>query len=140
MNINNKRGLGGKIILFIILILILAVIIIGLLTYNQAKNLINTVKTESPLLDQDITSLFTNKLPNCSKITIIEQRADKIYNEAISACKNPIINKAAEKMETIPIKCNQLNEAKLSLENNLTLIKNVCSNETLMNMLKMQIN
>jgi len=133
----DKKGLLGKIFLLLLIILIIILLVIGISAY-QAYNLFKVVKAEGPTISSNINAMLLAGIPDCSKINKTENSINIIYSEAKSTCKNPLIKMLVEKTEKIPIKCSQLSEYKASFEGNLTQVKRVCSNETLMNILKPQ--
>jgi predicted PurR-regulated permease PerM len=137
MNLKNKSGLIGKIFAVIGIIILIILLVIGITVY-QAYSLVNTIKTETPNIESGIRALMADKVPDCSKIEQTENSVSKVYKEANSACKNPIIRISSENIEQIPIKCNQLSVYKSGFEGNMTLVKKVCENETIMNILKNQ--
>jgi hypothetical protein len=122
-----KRALIGKIFLTILIIILIIITIAGITAY-QAVSLLKLVQQETPQITSEVQLLASG---DCSKISSIETRIDKIESEVTSACKNPLIKIAVEKMDQIPIKCNNIAQLKVNAQGNLTQVKELCNNKTL---------
>lgn len=125
--LNDKRALIGNILLAILIIIVLIGAVIGITAY-QAYSFYKVIQTEGTALNNNIQSLQNNQ--DCSKIQAIEASAEKIKSEATSACRNPIIKIAVDKMEQIPVKCGDLNSLTAQMQTSLTPIKEYCANQT----------
>lgn len=119
----NQKGLIGKIFV-VIGIIILLILIIGAITAYQVNGLIKTVQAETKSIQSNVNDFQASK--NCSRITNIEDSINKIKDKAESTCKNPIIRIAAEKIDKIPYKCDDLPTIGNAAENSLQPFKNFC--------------
>jgi beta-lactamase regulating signal transducer with metallopeptidase domain len=121
----NKRGLIGKILIILGITILILGVVIGITAY-QTYDLIKVVNEEKTNLENNIAALQNE---DCTKIAEIELSTEKIKIKATSACKNPIINYAISKIEQIPIKCGDLQDLESQIQENLTQIKNNCTNK-----------
>ena len=131
----NKRGLWGKILLGILVLVVLILIIIGVSAY-QASRVISVLKEEGVKTQTNIRLLAEQK--DCSKLDEIEISVDKIEKETTVACKNPIIKISVGSIKDIPIKCETLPELKADVKNVLAKARLYCDdagkiNESIMN-------
>ncbi len=131
----NKRGLWGKILLGILIVVFLLLAIIGVSAY-QAAQVISVLKEEGAKTQTNIRLLAEQK--DCSKLNEIEISVDKIEKETTSACKNPVIKISIGSIKDIPIKCETLPELKADVKNVLSKARSYCEdvgkiNESIMN-------
>ena len=126
----NKRGLIGKLFIIIIGVILLIGAIIGITVY-QAYSLAKLVQQEQINIESSVDSL---KKGDCSKLSELETSINKIKDNSKSACMNPIIKIAVEKMSQIPIKCGNLSSLDQQIETSLAEIKGACANLTAANM------
>ncbi len=125
--IKNKKGLIGKIILIIAIILIIIGAIMGITAY-QAYSLVKTVKVETATITEDVDALIGSH--DCSKISEIEISISNIKEKAESACANPLIKIAVDKIDRISVKCDDISSLQADAESKLAPIKNTCFNQT----------
>lgn len=125
--LKDKRGLIGKIFLVLGIVVLVLGIIIGVTAY-QAYDLINTAKEEQTNMKNEIAGLQTG---NCSKITSIETSLNQIVKKAKSACKNPLINYAVNKIKDMPIKCQNVTSLENQMQIGLAPVKAACANQTI---------
>lgn len=118
----NKRGLIGKIFAIIGIIFLVLILIVGISAY-QIYNLVKEVQEKTPTIQENIKSLTNG---DCTKIKPIESDINDIKSKATSACKNPLIKIAVQKLEQVPIKCDQLSEIDKQITNDLEPIKLAC--------------
>ena len=122
----NKKGLIGKILLIIGIIIFLLIGFIAISAY-QVYGLVNTVQTERVLIEQDVQDLAKG---NCSKIIDIEVRLDRIQGKAESVCGNPLIRAGLSKVENPPFSCDDLGTVKTEMLTGLDKVKEACNNMT----------
>jgi len=122
----NKKGLIGKIFAVIGIVFLILLLIAGITAY-QVYNLVNEVKEKAPIIQENIKSLTNG---DCTKVKLIESDINEIKIKATTACKNPLIKIAVQKIEQIPIKCDQLSTIDEQIASNLKPIKEICSNQT----------
>lgn len=143
----NKRGLIGKILLVLGIIILIIGIIIGITVY-QGIAVFKVIQTEQKSIElnaQEIAIDLQSRKFNsqdCTKIENIENSAEKIKQETLGACKNPIISMVIKKvMENRPIptptgnvtlSCNNLEPIYNQMQSFILPIKSVCNNQTLM--------
>jgi len=108
------------------IIFLILIIIIGVTAY-QAITLINTVQTESASIQSNTEALAKG---DCSKISSVEASISKIKSKATSACINPIIKIAVDKMDQVPMKCKDVSTLETNLDQGLSQIKAYCANQT----------
>jgi len=108
-------------------LIILVVLIIAGITAYQVVSLVNTVTTESESMQGDMEGLMKG---DCSKLSPIESSFNKIKSKAKSACFNPIIKIAVDKMDQVPIKCGNITTLENEMDKNLGQIKLYCANQT----------
>jgi len=131
----NKKGLIGKILLGIAIVIVLILIVVGVSAY-QASKVVKTLRVEGAKTQTNIRLLAEQK--DCSKLSEIEISLDKIEKETTSACKNPIIKISVGSIKDIPIKCETLSELKSDVNNIMSKAKIYCNdvgriNESSMN-------
>ena len=122
----NKKGLIGKIFAIIGILLLIVIILAGITAY-QAYNLIKDFKEKTPVIQENIKQLTAG---DCSKLLPIETDITELKTRVASSCKNPIINSAVERLDQIPIKCNQLPNLEQQITNNIKPIKEYCANSS----------
>jgi hypothetical protein len=129
--LKNKKGLIGKIFVALGIIILIILLIAGITAW-QGYNFYKTATVEVNNM-----KIYSEKLTkgDCTQIKNIELSASKIKLKAQEACINPIINIAIDKMEQIPIKCNNLKELENQMLTQLAPIKELCNNQTLMDQL-----
>lgn len=120
----NKRGLIGTIIIVILGIILIVGIILGITAY-QAYSLINTVKQETPIIQESMQQITGNY--DCTKIPIAELSINRVMSEAKQTCKNPIIKIAVEKIKQIPIKCANLTSLESQISSGMSDMKKYCN-------------
>ena len=125
----NKKGLIGTILLIILGIVLIIGIILGITAY-QAYSLVKIVQQETPIIQSSMQQITGNY--DCTKIPVAESSINLVMNEAKSACKNPIIKIAVEKINQIPIKCANLTTLESQVSSGLGQMKTYCNNQTLM--------
>lgn len=121
----NKKGLWGKILLGVFIVIVLILIIIGVTAY-QASQVIKVANEEVKSIQANAEILVNQA--NCSKLAEIETSVGKIESKVSSACKNPIIKIAVSKMENVPVKCENLTVLKADFENKFAEAKVYCEN------------
>jgi septal ring-binding cell division protein DamX len=134
MNKMNKKSFWGKFFAIIGIIILIILIIAGITAY-QAYNLVKTAQQETPLIQAEAELLMKG---DCTKIESIEQRIKNIKTEAKNSCKNPIIKIAVEKIEKIPIKCNELDAYEEQFASTIKPIREYCTNKTTQEITQMQ--
>jgi hypothetical protein len=120
----NKRGLIGKILLIIGILIVLLIGFVAITAY-QAYSFINFIKTEAPLIQTDIQQLGAG---DCSKVESIESRMNNIKKRAKSTCKNPLIRVVVNKLEDLPFNCNTIETSYESFTNGFENVKTLCAN------------
>ena len=108
-------------------IIILIILIIAGITAYQATTLINTVQAESSSIQANTEALMKG---DCSKLDSVKSSFNKIKSKATSACKNPIIRIAVDKMDQIPMKCRDIASLEDQMNSQLAPIKTYCANQT----------
>ena len=108
------------------IIFLILLIIIGITSY-QAITLVNTIQTESSSMQTNMEALMKG---DCSKLSSIESSFNNIKSKATSACWNPIIKIAVDKMDQVPMKCRDLPVLESNMTQGLSQIKAYCSNQT----------
>ena len=111
----------------IIGVIILLIIVIAGITAYQVVSLIDTITVESESMGTNMEGLMKG---NCSKIAPVEESFSKIKSKATSACFNPIIKIAVDKMNQVPIKCSNITTLENEMNKNLEQIKVYCANQT----------
>jgi len=109
-------------------IIFLILIIIAGITAYQAITLVNTVKIESSSMQADMESLAKG---DCLKLNSVEASFNKIKSKAKSACWNPIIRIAVDKMTQVPMKCGDISTLESQMTQGLSQIRSACSNQTI---------
>ena len=109
-------------------IIFLVLIVIAGITAYQAITLIKTIETESSSMQTDMESLTKG---DCSKLSSIESSFNRIKSKAESACWNPIIKIAVDKMEQIPMKCKDISSLESQMNSQFAPIKAYCANRTI---------
>lgn len=122
----NKKGLIGKIFAVIGIIFLIILIIAGITAY-QVYSLVTEVQEKAPVIQENIKSLTNG---DCTKVKPIETDINEIKTKATTACKNPLIKIAVQKIEQVPIKCDQLSTIDEQIASNLKPIKEICNNQT----------
>ena len=122
----DKKGLIGKIFAVIGLIFLIILIIAGITAW-QAYSLVMTVQQESASMQVNMESLSKG---DCSKLDAIKLSINKIKSKATSACWNPIIKIAVDKMEQVPVKCKDIPTLENQMSSGLAQIKIACANQT----------
>lgn len=117
----NKRGFLS-IIGIIILVIVIIVGYIGITIY-QAYSVVDVVIKEKPMIESDLDELIAG---NCSAITMIEIRIDRIKEKADKACNNFLIKKFVEKSEGIIINCDNKEELYGTFEERLAQQRGMC--------------
>ncbi|MCX6765261.1 MAG: hypothetical protein NT148_01850 [Candidatus Nealsonbacteria bacterium] len=125
----NKRGLIGKIIL-IVIVLIIAVVAV---TAWQIYSLVKVATQETPYLATTIASLTAKgalvNQSDCDSIPQIEASVSKLKSSAESACANPLIATAVNKMQQVAIKCKDVSTLDSQFSTNIAkFFKNYCQN------------
>ena len=123
----NKKGLMGKILLIILAIILIIGIVIGITAY-QAYSLFKTVQKET-IIWQDMTQI--TELKDCSKISELEASVLRVKEKTESACKNPIIRIAIDKIPQMEIKCSDVPKLEQQAEEKINPVKTFCANQTL---------
>jgi hypothetical protein len=95
----------GKILLGILVIIALILIVVGFTIY-QASGVIRVATEESAKIQNNSQLLVEQK--DCSRLTDIEDSILKIESTYSGACKNPIFNFAVKRIESVPVKCENL--------------------------------
>ncbi|MBM3247366.1 hypothetical protein FJZ17_02395 [Candidatus Pacearchaeota archaeon] len=121
----NKKGFWGKFFMFLAIIILVVLIIVGITAY-QEYSLVKAIEQESPLIEQELKAAMQG---DCTKLESAGSRIANIYNKAQGACKNPLIKIFVEKMEQIPIKCNQLDSLKQQFESSVEPAATFCKNQ-----------
>jgi len=121
----NKKGFWGKFFMFLVIIILIVLIIVGITAY-QGYSLVKTIEQESPLIEQELQAAMQG---DCTKLESVESRIANIYNKAKSTCKNPLIKISIERIEQIPIKCNQLDSLKQQFESTIGPLEDFCKNQ-----------
>ena len=122
-----KRGFFTftKVIALILILIITSILVLGYMTYQQGKKLINIVRDIN--LREDIQALIDG---DCSKVEVVEQRSQAVKEQLISSCKNPVLKSIIEnqikKEFEIESACNQINRLEELLIQNMEEIKNSC--------------
>jgi len=114
-------------------IIFLILLIVAGITAYQAITLVKTVETESSSMQTNMESLMKG---DCSKISPVEASFNKIKSKATSACWNPVIKIAVDKMEQVPIKCKDISTLESQVIQSLSQIKAYCANQTNPNLSK----
>ncbi len=133
----NKKGLIGKIFAIIGIIFLVLLAIIGITAY-QLYRVYKTVMMEQAGLGEDVKSL--TEQGNCSKVSSLESRFERIKSSANSACLNPIIKIGVKKFmankpmningkETI-LSCESIPVIYSEMQSQFKPIKEMCSNMT----------
>lgn len=120
----NKRGIIGNLFLAIILIVVIVIGVIGISVY-QILSLIATVNVEKPLIDDAFIELAKG---DCSKVTEMEVRIDRVKTKAESACRNPFIRAGVDKAEKLPFNCDELTNIEEQLSAGFSQMKVLCAN------------
>lgn len=120
----NKSGsVFLKILIVVGIIVLVLVAIVGVSAY-QASRVVRVMTEEGAKIE--ISSRLMIEQKDCTRIAEIEESMQKIEKEAISACKNPVLNLVIEKVETIPIKCETLPEFKEDFQRVFATVKLYC--------------
>jgi len=109
------------------IILLILIIMVGITAY-QAITLVKTVQTESSSIQANGEALAKG---DCSKLNSIEASINNIKSKATSACWNPIIRIAVDKMDQVPIKCKDISALENNISQGISQIKAYCSNQTI---------
>jgi hypothetical protein len=128
----NKKGLLGKIFLFIFLVLFL---ILGITAY-QVYDLLKTIESQQAQIQSDINQL---KQGDCSKISSIETRIIILESKATFTCTNPIVSYASAKYSASPYTCQDIPALKNQAEGALESAKDSCDLQTLNNFTEAKI-
>ena len=120
----NKKGLFGKIILIIGIIILLAIGYLAFTAY-QVFSFVSFIQQEAPLLQSDLESVGDG---DCSKLDAIKTRINNIKSEAEEVCGNYLIRKGLEKVESIPIACDNLDSQFNDAMEVIQLAEEGCSN------------
>ena len=123
----NKRGLIGKILFIIFGIILIIGIIIGITAY-QAYSLVKTVQQET-IIWQNMTQITETN--DCSKIPELEASILRVKEKTESACKNPIIRIAIDKIPQMEVKCSDVPKLEQQTEEKIKPVKAFCANQTL---------
>jgi hypothetical protein len=129
----NKKGVVGKIILIIFLVVLIFVLITG----YQAYELVNSINFQKTEIEKEIVFL---KQGDCSKISSIETRILILENKARSACKNPIIYFYSENYLEKTYRCSNIDSLMSEVEKQLKLPKELCDIKILNNFTQEKIN
>jgi len=119
-----------KIILWTLLIVVVALIFFLGITAYQIWHLKVVAEKNKRLIENDAASLING---DCTKVDSIKQHVADVENEINSACGNPLISFAVDNYAQMPLKCFDKNSIALMIEPVLTQVKQLCSNQTLMN-------
>ena len=119
-----KISLVGKIFMLIGIIILILIIILGLTAY-QAYNLVKDVQEKIPAIQENVQGLMAG---DCIKLPLVESDINEIKIKVTNACKNPIISLTIQKLEQVPIKCNQLSSLEDEVNANLEQVRNYCNN------------
>ncbi len=135
----NKKGLIGKIILIIIL---LVIAFIGF-TIWQVYTLVKTATTEGLIISTNIGIIsakgsMLNKT-DCDNLPKIEASIAKLKAKAQSSCMNPLIRMAVDRMQQIAIKCKDISTLDSQATQGLSQIKLLCSNFGVVNLTQTEI-
>ncbi|MEK6886007.1 MAG: hypothetical protein AABX17_03510 [Nanoarchaeota archaeon] len=135
----NKKGLIGKIILAVILLVILFVGI----TIWQVYGLVKTATTDGLVITTNIGAItakgsMLNKT-DCDKLPEIEASVNKLKAKLQSSCMNPLIKIAVDKMQQIAIKCKDIPTLETQVTQGLGQIKLLCSNFGVVNLTQTEI-
>jgi hypothetical protein len=127
MKLSKKKGLIGKIFAVIGILLLIIIITIGVTAY-QVYGLVKDLQEKTPIIQTNVQDLMRGK---CDKLESVKSDLTEIKIRATNACRNPIINIAVQKLDQIPIKCNQLSTLDEQITNNLNPINEYCTNSSL---------
>jgi len=108
-------------------IIFLILLIAAGITAYQAISLVKTIETESSSMQTNIEVLMKG---DCSKLSSIESSFNNIKSKATSACWNPIIKIAVDKMEQVPIKCKDIQTIESQMDSQFGQIRTLCANQT----------
>ncbi len=125
-----KKGLIGKILLGIFMLIVLILIVIGITAY-QANQVIKVVQEETSKIQTSSNLLAQQQ--DCTQINEIEISVGKIETSVSDACKNPILKFAISKAESVPVKCETLPDLKKDFENKFAEAKDYCENPNKLN-------
>jgi hypothetical protein len=121
----DKKGLIGKILLGILILVLIIFTVVGVTAY-QASKVLSVVKEETSKIQHSSELLAEQK--DCKQINEIETSVGKIEREVLSACKNPLLKFAISSVESIPVKCETLPTLKKDFENKFVEAKEYCEN------------
>jgi hypothetical protein len=146
----NKKGLIGKILLIFAIILLIIGIIIGITIY-QGYKVYKVVTEEQARIEENTKGMQEDIKSNniegvCTRVTTMETSINHIKGEVNGACANPIIKAVADQA----LQSKQINLPSGSVSPNcdniaavydeglksLKPIKDMCSNQTLMDQIK----
>jgi len=125
-NRNKNMGWIAKTFAVIGIIFLILIVIAGITAY-QAITLVKTVQTESSSIQTNTEALMKG---DCSKLSSVETSFSNIKSKATSACMNPIIRIAVDKMDQIPIKCKDIPALETNMSQGLSQIRAYCANQT----------
>lgn len=126
MILKSKKGLIGKIFAIIGIIFLIIILILGITAY-QVYSVYNTAKQEIINTEQAVKDFQSG---DCSKVPQIEQSIANVKSKAKSACKNPLISLALDKLEEVPFKCKDISSIDSQFSEGIQQMKNVCANQT----------
>lgn len=126
----NKKGLIGKILLGVLIVIIAIFIAIGVSVY-QVMQVIKVVQEETNKIQTSSNLLAQQK--DCTQINEIESSVGRIEQSVSEACKNPILKFAISSIETVPVKCETLPDLKKDFEERFTKAKLYCDNPEKLN-------
>ena len=124
----NKKGLMGKILILLAIILIGFGIFLGI-TVVQIYNLVKTIQTETANIQSNSDAIDKG---NCSQLYEMESSIYKIIASTESSCKNPLIKITIDKIQQIPLKCGNLKEfIQTNYFEKLKTQATICANKTI---------
>lgn len=126
----NKKGLIGKILLGVLIIVIIVFIIIGVTVY-QATKVVQVVREETVNIQKNSELLAEEK--DCTHIEYINTSIERIETSVSGACRNLILKFAISKAESVPVKCETLPALKKDFENRFSEAKLYCEDPDKMN-------
>ena len=123
----NKRGLIGKIFAVIGILLIIVIIIAGVTAY-QVYGVVKEFQEKTPVIQENVQQLTAG---DCTKLAPVESDISSLKTKITGACKNPIIKIAVQKIDQVPLKCDQISSLEEQITTSLKPIKEYCGNKTL---------
>lgn len=121
----NKKGLIGKILLGITILIVAIFLVLGITAY-QASQVIKVVQEETTKIQTSYNLLAEQK--DCTQINNIETSLGVIVSSVSGVCKNPILKFAISKVDAVPVKCENITQMKIDFESKFIEAKDYCEN------------